>query len=71
MPPTTPNYEEPVFYAPEVPPRVAVSTRLDGVVVDAMMARAASGASCRARELSAPRSASGFAASCLRRGRQD
>lgn len=56
---------------PVPPPRVAVTTSLDVDVFDAMMARAASGASCRARELSAPRSASGFAASCLRRGRQN
>ena len=57
-----------VIYTPEALPRVAVSTRLDFVVVDAMMTRAASGASCCVRGLSAPRCASGFEASSFRRG---
>ena len=38
-----------VLYAPEALPRVAFATRLDVVVIDAMMARAAIGASGRAR----------------------
>ena len=57
-----------VLYAPEAPPRVAVSTLLDVVVVVAMMARAASGGIASRSGLPAPRSASGFEASSLRRG---
>ena len=60
-----------VLYAPEALPRVTVSTLLDVVVVGAMMARAASGGVVSRPGLSAPRCASGFEASSLRRGRQD
>lgn len=56
-----------VLYAPEALPRVAVSTFLDVVLVDAMMARAASGGVVSRPGLSAPRCARGFEVSSLRR----